>query len=785
MSFSIALTVILLSTIRLEQRLDLPILRAAQFCSRFDAVIIDVENLRGKSGFAISHAVVLESLRTWSQVAGLFGKLTLAIDHGDTASSYWVPDAGYSIIFAGPHCKADDTIANELVPFFASTMNLTSVIVVTADQQLMQRCQMVSKRLEIISPDALLADLEKIIEASPCPVEVESAGDDENFESSGLVTEYELKLGADLLEIEALSRVRAANSKRRKKLRLKGQALWHKIGLVSPRMLERVVDVLKLGRSCESVQELSDFEQSKLLAKWEKEQRYRRRKEKTHDRIILAEILRLEIDEKCETSAAAVAQHDNDAILSAKAYVICNLPRAEKKPFFKNKLNGIAKTQAGTLRLVVISDTHGFEEQLTANGDILPHGDVLLHLGDFSVDRGPDDAAYLKKFDAWLARQPHPIKIVLRGNHDPRFYEFSQSGATFLTQAKVQKIAGYTFAFVPYLSGGLRRKKCLPKSCDVLVSHVPPRNVLDRCVTGKYAGSQTLLNGAQRMTAGPPTLWLCGHIHEARGVVRNTVFSMNKKTTVVNAASANSGIASYLEYGPVVVQLGEEGREEGNTKLRNKVEIVQMDGQYVFMNQRFPGFFQSNVKESCVSSRQMLLAVDLGLRTGLSLFDETGRLLRYENFQFDSVEKLQKGAKAVIEKWEADCNGMNQNEAEKETWKVTHIAVEGGDPPLADAWRQAANGQRALLFVKPEEWRTDLLTKEEMLSGESSKSASRVLAQQIVSDYGIKQHDGTEFQTDMAESVLLGLHVSRRLGWGELRDPAVRRSSHGRKLTKK
>jgi Icc-related predicted phosphoesterase len=781
MIFFHALTVILLSTIsprQQEQQRIHPTLRAVQLSSRFDAVIVDVENLRGKSGFALSHAAVLASLGTWSQMAGLFGKLTLAIDHGDTASSYWIPDSGYSIIFAGPHCKADDTIALELVPFFATELNLSNVMVVTADQELIQRCKRPGLRLEILPPDALIADLKKIIEAFPSHSEIESM-DDESDEPSGLVNEYELKLGAELLEVEALLRVRSGmNSKRRKKIRLKGQALWQKLDAVSPRMLERVVHVLKLGRSCESVQELSRPEQNAFLSKWEKEQRSRRRKEKTHDRVVLAENLRLGIEEMYGgTSTAAAVQQDGDAIFSAKAYVFRNLPFPPSNDSLSTNIFEVANTITSALRLVVISDTHGFEDQLTVDGATLPDGDVLLHLGDFSVDRSSDEAAYLKKFDSWLAGQPHPTKIVLRGNHDPRLYSFSQSGATYLTEAKVQQIAGYTFAFVPYLSGGLRRKKCLPKSCDVLVSHVPPRNVLDRCATGKYAGSQTLLKGAQRMTAGPPTLWLCGHIHEARGVVRNTIFCMNKETTVVNAASANSGIASRLEYGPVVVQLGEEGREQGNTKLRNKVEILQMDGQYVFMNQRNAGFFQGKAKES--DSRQMLLAVDLGLRTGVSLFDDAGRLLRYENFQFDSAAELQKGATALLDEWEAAVNNSNEYDTNK-SWKVSRIAIEGGDPPLAEAWRQAANGQRALLYVKPEEWRADLLTNKEMLSGETSKAASRLIAQQIVSDFGFMvQHDGGDFQTDMAESVLLGLHVSRRLGWGNQRDPAIRRSPNG------
>jgi predicted phosphodiesterase len=759
-------------------------LRAAGQCRRFDVVIVDVENVRGRSGFAWNHDDLLEALRIWNQEACLFGKLLLCIDHGHEANSYWLPDRGYAIVFAGPHCKADDTIALELVPFFSAN-NASNILLVTADYELMQRSKRAgTSKLQILAPDALLSDLDKIREMLP-PTKT-AAADSESSNApdvpSGLTNSYELKIGADLLEIEALLKARAAmSSSRRKKLRLKGQALWQKLQTTSPRMLERVVDFLKMGRSCESLAELSRLEQTALLHKWDRERNSLRRKEKTQDRVVLAESLRLKVEEAYGAVNAVQRDTEEELQHAARSYVYKSSHRAPARDAGLDRqyseIAGTIKT-TGVLRLVVVSDTHGFEDQLTQNGEPLPEGDVLLHLGDFADDRGPHEAQALRRFDEWLARQAHPLKIVLRGNHDPRHYQFTQSGATYITQATTRHIAGYKFAFAPFLAGGLRRKKCLPKSCDVLVSHVPPRNILDRCVTGKYAGSQTLLKGAKEMTGGPPILWLCGHIHEGRGVVRNTVLCLNKKTTIVNAASANSGTAARLEYGPTVVQLGEPDREEGNTKQRNRVEVVEMDGQFVYMNDKYPTFFRKKPTQH-VDCRQTLLSVDLGLRTGLSLFNDAGELVRYEQFQFESVGELQRRAATLIQEWEENMADGNPG---SETWKVTHVAVEGGDPPLADAWRRAVNGQRALLFVKPDEWRTDLLTNAEMQSGESSKTASRLIARQIVSDYGVSlQNDCNDesFQSDVAESILLGLHVARRLGWVKPRDPAIRRAPNG------
>jgi hypothetical protein len=40
------------------------------------------------------------------------------------------------------------------------------------------------------------------------------------------------------------------------------------------------------------------------------------------------------------------------------------------------------------------------------------------------------------------------------------------------------------------------------------------------------------------------------------------------------------------------------------------------------------------------------------------------------------------------------------------------------------------------------------------------------------------EHTG-KFQTDVAESVCLGMYVSRRLGWIEQREPVIRRYTNG------
>ncbi len=89
----------------------------------------------------------------------------------------------------------------------------------------------------------------------------------------------------------------------------------------------------------------------------------------------------------------------------------------------------------------------------------------------------------------------------------------------------------------------------------VFFSHSPPKGILDKCYNGANAGCASLKGKVERMIAGPPSLWLCGHIHEGRGKEEAVFGLSSRKTLVVNAANANSGRANSIEYGPIVLDI--------------------------------------------------------------------------------------------------------------------------------------------------------------------------------------------------------------------------------------
>jgi len=746
------------------------------------AILIDVENVRGKTGFALSHKELLHAMTIWAKLCQLQGQVTLVVDHGNEEAAYYLPDAAdMAIVFAGPHRKADDVIAHDA----AFLGQESDVLVVTADRGLIDRCRRsaVRKNMIILGPLTLLEDLEYILKHAPLPIEpiTEPEGNkdptdsstqqiNESLEPKVRALEHEIKMGAELLEAEAMLRAKSGvNNKRRGKLKAKVRSLREKLNK-SPSLLNQVVsDVLQHGPQQALQGKFTNQQQTALLARWEKVRRSSRRKEKTGDRVILAEQWRRELQESYGDYEVGGKTEESDMSMSRPEPI--NIAQAHFMKYSTSRPD-IKVPKSNSLRLVVISDTHGFEESLTESSDspLLPEGDVLVHLGDFAVD-GSQKKAALDRFDRWLAKQPHPIKLIVRGNHDPRTWFPVVSGATFLTKPTTLTVGNFVFAFVPYLTGGKISNRLMPRRCDVMCTHVPPKELLDRCYSGKHVGSGTLRKGVERMASksrSPPALWLCGHIHEGRGVVRHSFSSSSEEETlVINAAQANAGMAKQLDHGPVVLQLEMDEAK----KNKKSVEIIEFDNPYVFLNKKDQTFFEQMEPEEDVT--KLLMAVDLGLRTGFALFNDRGELVHYENIVYENAESLRDGAETFMREWEDKLSKSNPS-------RITHISIEGADAALRDIWRElcGGNAHQKLTFVRPEEWRADLLSSKEKTSGGSSKEAARLVARQVVADCSGKLHEG-KFQTDVAEAVLVGYHVCRRLGWIQ-REPAVRRYSNGK-----
>jgi len=82
-------------------------------------------------------------------------------------------------------------------------------------------------------------------------------------------------------------------------------------------------------------------------------------------------------------------------------------------------------------------------------------------------------------------------------------------------------------------------RKCRTKQPVLLVSHSPPRNTaIDRTFSGEHVGSTSIREFAEK---AKPSLVLCGHIHEARGIDKID------ETVVVNPGPARHGFCTLID----------------------------------------------------------------------------------------------------------------------------------------------------------------------------------------------------------------------------------------------
>jgi Icc-related predicted phosphoesterase len=204
------------------------------------------------------------------------------------------------------------------------------------------------------------------------------------------------------------------------------------------------------------------------------------------------------------------------------------------------------------MRIVVISDTH-----TKHHGVELPEGDVLVHCGDF-CSKGRSYEA--QDFNIWLGTNSYKFKeiVVIPGNHDlimeAMYLNELDDPKEIFTNAHLLideeiEIDGVKFWGSPWtptffdwafmLEGPERSEKwkLIPDNTDVLITHGPPRGILDEC-PDIYDRSRMVNVGCSFLVSEilnrvNPALHLFGHIHEGYGQKRVG------ETTFINASTCN------------------------------------------------------------------------------------------------------------------------------------------------------------------------------------------------------------------------------------------------------
>lgn len=175
-----------------------------------------------------------------------------------------------------------------------------------------------------------------------------------------------------------------------------------------------------------------------------------------------------------------------------------------------------------TLRLVLISDTHNQHDKIT-----VPDGDVLIHAGDFGM-RGTENET--RSFLAWYKRQMHRHKLFIAGNHDWLYERNGILARSLVPQGVIYledsgcEIEGLNFYGSPvqprFGNWAFNRDKdikrhwdAIPDNTDVLITHGPPKGILDEV----WAGNVGCPYLRDRVLTLKPKLHVFGHIHEGRG----------------------------------------------------------------------------------------------------------------------------------------------------------------------------------------------------------------------------------------------------------------------------
>lgn len=142
-----------------------------------------------------------------------------------------------------------------------------------------------------------------------------------------------------------------------------------------------------------------------------------------------------------------------------------------------------------------------------------------------------------------------------------------------------------------------------------------------------------------------------------------------------------------------------------------------------------------------------LLAVDLGLRSGLAVYRNDGRLLWYRSTNFGSIRRLKQAVPGILD-------GIDNLQA---------VVLEGGGQ-LAEPWqRECLRRSFACQVVAAETWRRRLLIPRRQQGAQLAKQNAGELARAVIECLAVRRP--TSLRHDAAEAVLVGLDALIRFGW--------------------
>jgi Icc-related predicted phosphoesterase len=218
-------------------------------------------------------------------------------------------------------------------------------------------------------------------------------------------------------------------------------------------------------------------------------------------------------------------------------------------------------------RIVLASDTHMLHDRVD-----WPDGDILVHAGDMT---SYGTSGELDRFVEWVEQKVACKKVVMvAGNHDRAFTRNNQKARKIVSRSRkiiyLEDIGceikagneAIRFYGSPWTLNNLyedsewafgyrsemdlfNKWKMIPGDTDILVTHSPPKSVLDKTCSEENVGSPSLLR--EVMDRIKPKAHVFGHVHEAYGT-----FKMDG-VTFINASLCN--VDNALANEPIVIEV--------------------------------------------------------------------------------------------------------------------------------------------------------------------------------------------------------------------------------------
>lgn len=213
------------------------------------------------------------------------------------------------------------------------------------------------------------------------------------------------------------------------------------------------------------------------------------------------------------------------------------------------------------MKILCISDTHGFHEQLVIPKDV----EMIIHAGDISNVKNPGlNANECITFLEWYDKLSTDIcKILVAGNHDtsieaklvdPKTYSgiiYLNHESILLTEPYVSKSiklfgSPYTPSFCNWAFNVPRHRLApywedISIDTDIVITHGPPKGILDLSANRdgvlEQCGDKSLFNKVEEIK---PKFHIFGHIHNMSGIT-NFGTRKIKDTVFINASGVKDG----------------------------------------------------------------------------------------------------------------------------------------------------------------------------------------------------------------------------------------------------